>query len=196
MRYLICLVLLLPVPVIADTTDAAPTNGTSDSTTIDTVLFRPGQLLQPYNEVTNAGNREMRLTQNPTLGLFKSMLVPGWGQMGNRRYLKAVVFAGLDAWFLVSTIHYGQQASDFRRQFENATDISERNDLYNLYQDRRDNRNKFTWFAVITTFVAMFDAYVDAHLSGFPRIEQSDNISVHVEPLLEGGVAANISVGF
>ena len=41
--------------------------------------------------------------------------------------------------------------------------ISDRNEYYDLYQDRKDERNKFTWFAVITAFVSMFDAYVDAH---------------------------------
>jgi hypothetical protein len=42
------------------------------------------------------------------------MLLPGWGQLGNRRYLKAILFAGLDAWFVGAAIHYGRQAREFR----------------------------------------------------------------------------------
>ncbi len=147
-------------------------SSTVDSTVvIDTVLFRQTGLLAGYLPVTDTTNLERRLIQNPTVALFKSALIPGWGQWGNHEYIKAVIFFGLDAWCVGAAIHYGRQASDFREKYESSTIISQRNDYYDLYSDRKDERNKFTWFAVIVTFVSMFDAYVDAHLSGFPRLE-------------------------
>jgi len=166
------------------------------SVLIDTVLYHPGQVLIPYSPVTNPENLEKSLSQNPTAALFKSLLVPGLGQIGNRRYVKAALFMGLDAWFVGSAIHYGRQASDFRRQFESSTIPSDRNEYYDLYLDRKSKRNKFTWYAVIVTFISMFDAYVDAHLSGFPKKEKEGRVSVNLLPPREGRVVAFLSISF
>ncbi len=179
------------------TVEAQPDSTPADTAvSVDTVLYRPGTLLTPYSPVTNPENLEKHLYQNPTAALFKSMLVPGLGQFGNRRYFKAVLFLGLDTWFVGSAIHYGRQAADFRDKFENETTIADRNEYYSLYEDRRDERNKFTWFAVIVTFVSMFDAYVDAHLSGFPQAAKSDAVSFDLQPTREGGLAACVSISF
>lgn len=162
----------------------------------DTVLFQQEDLLGSTSPVTNMQNFERRLHQNPTAGLFKSMLIPGLGQIGNKKYLKAGVFLALDAWFVGSAIHYGQQAAEFREGYEGATSLEMRNEYYDLYLDRKDQRNKFTWFAVIVAFVSMFDAYADAHLSGYPRLEDSSKVEVVVEPLPEQGVLASIRLTF
>lgn len=163
---------------------------------IDTVLYDGSGLLEHASPVTSEINFEKRLHQNPTVGLFKSLVVPGWGQIGNRRYMKAIVFAGLDAWFIGAAIHYGDQAADFRLRFESSEDLVLRRELYELYLDRKDERNKFTWFAVIITFVSMFDAYVDAHLSGYPGKADDSGLSLDISPTRDGGFLASISMEF
>ena len=162
----------------------------------DTLLFDGAGLLQHANPVTSDIDFEKRLYQNPTVGLFKSMVVPGWGQLGNHRKTKAVIFAGLDAWFIGAAIHYGKQASDFRDRYDAAIDIDNRNELYDLYMDRKDERNKFTWFAVIITFISMFDAYVDAHLSGYPAKIEDNELSADIRPMEDGTLAAAITLDF
>lgn len=199
--------LLLAAPArsdstFADTSELAADTSFSvdtlsiDTLLVDTVLYRPGQFLTPYRPVTDPENLERRLSQNPTVALIKSVFIPGLGQLGNRRYIKAAFFMGLDAWFVGSVIHYGRQASDFRDQYEKSTDIAARNDYYDLYQDRKNQRNKFTWYAVIVTFISMFDAYVDAHLSGFPQKADEGRVSFNLEPSFEGEVAAYVSISF
>ena len=165
---------------------------------IDTVLFMPGTKLSAYASVSDSIDREKRLRQRPMWALFKSMVVPGWGQIGNRRYIKAAVYFGLEAWMVGGSIHYGQQASDFRLLFDNTPRdaVSLRNDYYSLYRDRQDERNKYTWFAVIVAFFSMFDAYVDAHLSGFPRQGEESDLALQVTPTTENGVAAALSLRF
>ena len=181
--------------LVADTSFSVDTTSI-DTLSVDTVLYRPGQLLIPYRPVTDPENLEKRLSQNPTVALIKSVFVPGLGQLGNRRYVKAAFFMGLDAWFVGSAIHYGRQASDFRDQYEMSADTTTRNDYYNLYQDRKSERNKFTWYAVIVTFFSMFDAYVDAHLSGFPQKTDEDRVSFNLHSSPGGEVAASISISF
>lgn len=165
---------------------------------VDTILFAPGTELVAYGSVSDSLDREKHLRQKPMWALFKSMVVPGWGQIGNGRYIKAAVYFGLEAWMIGGSIHYGQQASDFRRLFDETPRdaISLRNDYYSLYRDRQDERNKYTWFAVIVAFFSMFDAYVDAHLSGFPRQGEDSDLTLQVAPTEGNGVSAALSLRF
>jgi len=172
-------------------------NKNSDSSqVVDTVLYQKQGLLNNLSQITNPENFEKRLTQNPTKALFKSMLIPGWGQLGNRKYFKAGVFMAFDAWFIGSAIHYKRQANDYWDKYTNATEISERNSYYNVYLDRKDSRNKYTWYSVIVTFVSMFDAYVDAQLSGYPKLEKDKKISWDIKQLNKNGTFASISFHF
>ena len=169
----------------------------------DTILYVPPPVLSTGARVTNPLNLEEHLYQNPTGALFKSMLVPGWGQYGNHRYVKAGVIVGLQAWFISSAVHYGLQASDARDRYESATEVYDRNVWHDYLDNKRKNRNKFIWFAGIVTFLSMFDAYVDAHLSGSPleqRYEQADQkqqdkLSFDVVPD-QDGVKASLSLNF
>lgn len=177
-------------PAPSDTAEAEPADAP------DTVVYFRTPDLEKYAPVTDTVDLETNLYQNPTTALFKSMIIPGWGQWGNRRYIKAILFAGVDAWLIGSAVHFGGQASDLRDQYEAATDLAERNRLYGRYSDKRDQRNKYTWFAVIVSFISMFDAYVDAHLSGFPDRDRVEGISFEMGPDREGGVSASVTVPF
>ncbi len=172
----------------ADTAKATPLD--------DTLLYQPGIILTGTSPVSNPTDFEHKLTQNPTVGLFKSMVVPGWGQFGNHKYIKGAVFLAADAWFVSRAIKYRKDARDYRTLYENATGISAKNDLYSQYKSLKNKRNKFTWFAVITSFVSMFDAYVDAHLSGYPGEKMHKDVSISMQPQASGGFAANLSVSF
>jgi hypothetical protein len=163
---------------------------------VDTIPFQPGHILDGYLEVTDAADTEQRLRQQPTKALFKSMLIPGWGQLGNRRYFKAALFAGLDAWFIGAALHYRGQAADFRRLYEAAEPTTLRNEYHTLYDDRRTERNKYTWFAVIVTFIAMFDGYVDAHLSGFPAMASQEPVGIEMSAVDPGELVLEVRYRF
>jgi len=206
MRWVWMFALLTAVAAVearADTTDVAPPtttpSGTVDSAAVaDTIVFVPSPEKLTSARVTNPVDFEQRLSQNPTTALFKSMLVPGLGQIGNRRYVKAGVFIALEVWFVGAIVHYGRQASDYRDQYDALPADSSFRDLrdeyYRLYDDRRDERNKYTWFAAITVFVSMFDAFVDAHLSGSPESHHDDTFDIDVRPDGQGG--ANLALTF
>ncbi|MFQ5453053.1 MAG: DUF5683 domain-containing protein [Candidatus Zixiibacteriota bacterium] len=175
---------------------SADTTNTDSIIIYDTTLFVDEGLLVQTVPVTNPINLEKRLYQNPTMALFKSMLVPGWGQFGNRKYVKAGILLAFDIWFISSAVNNGQKASDFRDQYQNAVEISDRNELYGKFLEYKDQRNKFTWYAVITSFVSMFDAYVDAHLSGYPKQERGDKISMDIIPSGEDGIQTRVILKF
>lgn len=176
----------------SDTTTIVP----APSRTVDTILFLPQAEVTPAGEVTNPTDLEKHLTQKPTVALFKSMLVPGLGQLGNRRYVKAAVIAGLEGWLIGMAVHRGMQANDARDLYLSEEITSRRWALYYEYDRVRKSRNKYLWFAGLTIFVSMFDAYVDAHLSGSPADERNEKFSVDVLPDDGGGVAAVLSYRF
>lgn len=191
----LAMILLL---VCTGTAPCADSTIVDTSVTQDTILYVPQELGNVSLGVTDSVDYEKKLYQNPTLALFKSMLVPGLGQIGNRQYIKAGVIIGLQSWLISSAIKHGREASDWRRQFNASDSIGERNLLYENYLDSKDQRNKFTWFAVIVTFVSMFDAFSDAHLSGFPKDpeEHTQNINLKIKPSLGKGWDARITYSF
>lgn len=164
----------------------------------DTILYVPQELGNIALGVTDTSDYEKHLYQNPTTALFKSMLVPGLGQVGNRQYVKAGVIIGLQTWLIGSAIKHGNDASDWRKQFEASSVVAERNELYENYLGSKDQRNKFTWFAAIVTFASMFDAFSDAHLSGFPKESNSSSqeINLTILPSEDSGVNATVSFSF
>ena len=163
---------------------------------VDTLLFVPPSDILIAGDVTNPVDLETHLTQQPTVALFKSLLVPGLGQLGNRRYFKAALFAGLEGWFIGATVHYGRQANCARHDYETAVGHDAREEWYNLYDNKRKNRNKYAWFAGLVAFISMFDAYVDAHLSGSPTEPRNDQFTFDVRPLEDRGLAATVNYHF
>ncbi len=116
--------------------------------------------------------------QSPTVALFKSMLIPGWGQLGNRQYIKAGIAIGLEATFIGAVVHHARKTSDAKEAFENPVDSSLIPALYERYTDIKDKRNYYSWITGLVIFWSMFDAYVDAHLARFPKYDRELSIQM------------------
>jgi hypothetical protein len=110
----------------------------------------------------------------PTLTLVKSMVVPGWGQITNRKYVKAAIAIGLETWFIYGAAYEWSKMNDaLVRLRTDSTDFQ----AFPDYNFHRGNRADYLWFLGITVFVSMFDAYVDAHLRPY-----DDDTIPDVEP--------------
>ncbi|SYZ74793.1 exported hypothetical protein [Candidatus Zixiibacteriota bacterium] len=134
-------------------------------------------------------------SQNPTAALFKSMLVPGWGQIGNGKYVKAAMVIGGEAYFLSRILHFGKITRDKKKAFQAAdAGSTDRYDLFQEYQSAKDDRNLNSWFLGTCIFISMFDAYVDAHLAHFPEYDRTFAISL--EPLENAPIGARLSFRF
>jgi hypothetical protein len=196
LRLLAILILFVPATLCAQGPTPLPATDTARVIPPDTILYIPA--LDTINElsVSDTVDLEKHLTQNPTTALFKSLVVPGWGQVGNGRYFKAALFAGLEIWFVGEAIHYAGQASDYRKQYDATVDPYVRNHYHGLYKDRYTRRSKFIWYAGITTFISIFDAYVDAHLSG-EQAERNDRTRrVSLVPSTPNGPGLTLSLSF
>jgi hypothetical protein len=123
----------------------------------------PDSLLIAAPELESALGKPHR---SPMGALLRSVAIPGWGQLYNRKYIKAVLVAGVETFFLVKAVEWWSKTED---QFDLAHSSPPEIQAFefNRYLNYRQNRNDYLWAAGITVFISMFDAYVDAHLAGF-----------------------------
>ena len=121
--------------------------------------------------------------KSPTGALLRSMVVPGWGQVYNGKYLKAVVYAGAQLSFL-----YGAHIQNNRyHEYQNLGD-----DV--VAEFYKDDRNRLLWWLFGITLLSMGDAFVDAHLW---RFDVSDDLSAYLTPQVDPNrVTVRLSLTF
>jgi hypothetical protein len=111
---------------------------------------------------------------NPTGALLRSAFVPGLGQLYNRKYIKAVIFAAGESWLAYGIYNDWKEADRHEKNFRSATDdpIYQAKE-FSEFEDARDRRNLKMWILAVTIFYSMFDAYVDAQLSDFDQPDKA-----------------------
>lgn len=102
---------------------------------------------------------------DPTGAALRSAVLPGWGQLYNRRPLKGVIMfaveSGLLAWLLVE--HF--EAEEARDMYYRTGDP-----FYEREYDRHSQRRlDLIWYTSGAWLYGILDAYVDAHLYSFYR---------------------------
>ncbi len=172
--------------------DTAITN--TDSVSLQPILYQPGpdtMLITAYHK----RSVDSTAGTSPSMTMLKSVVVPGWGQVSNGKYIKAGLIIVVESYFIYKAVDYAGLASDWRKKWKAEPDTSYLNTIYfNQYADYRDTRNSFIWYTLITVFFSMIDAYVDAHLKNFPDdIPTPGNLSVVVDPGRETRFAVSFS---
>lgn len=133
------------------------------------VLLLSGQMLaqsEPPDSVSQLEATKLQRQKSPMGALMRSVAVPGWGQFYNGKYLKSVVIFGAESFFIYKAAHWWIETED---QYDLVQSLPEdqQASAFSLYQSYRGKRNDYLWLTALSVFVSMFDAYVDAHLSGF-----------------------------
>jgi hypothetical protein len=114
--------------------------------------------------------RHLPWHDQPRFVMLRSAVVPGWGQLHNRAWVKALLVAGGEGWILKGIVDDTreldrvQQALDAARaSFDQAGEVALVNE-YNVLLDQRLGRQ---WLLAGVIAYAMIDAYVDATFRGF-----------------------------
>jgi hypothetical protein len=82
--------------------------------------------------------------------------VPGWGQLHNGKWAKAIVLGGTEIGFGYGIWREHHLAKD-------ASKIGDSGDADQHWARKRD----YLWWGAFTLLLSLGDAYVDAHLRGF-----------------------------
>lgn len=145
---------------------------------------------------------------SPRSVMFKSMMIPGWGQIQNRQIWKVPVIYGLFTGVGVYTVYLNNQYQDFKAAFYNSS--SENDDLRfgptperlqgvspnELQSNRNSFRNQRDFMFIVFGLaygLNVLDAYVFAHMRSF---DVSDDLSAitSVQPVLMASGNPGISV--
>ncbi len=179
----------------------------ADSAKIDS-LYRSDVSLSPdssraamkrnYNELT--GNVKP-FKPNPTKATWLAVVIPGGGQIYNRKYWKLPIVYGGFVGCLYAYNWNNQMYSDYRQAYLDIMDSDPNSDSYKdffrpgydfeknkeylteLFKKRKDRYRRWrdlSVFAFIGVYaLSVIDAYVDAQLASF---DISENLNITVEP--------------
>lgn len=167
-------------------------NLNSDSLNSDTLSkMTPHEIL--IDEMNISGNFKM---QKSTLGaVWRSFVVPGWGQIYVESYWKAPLFFGASAGLVGLIIYNNSLYQDFALQIDNLAEPTD-SELAILKSKRefyRDQRDMSAFYLLGVYVLAAVDAYVGAHLYDF---NVDDNISAGIAPGRNSFVAIRINYHF
>lgn len=132
---------------------------------------------------------------NPRIATIRSAIIPGWGQLTNKKYWKIpVVYAALGTTAVIF-FRNTKQYREARDAYTNATDNDPSNDylipqpyfsvkdqperIRNFRNQVRQNVDYSVLFFILFWGLNVVDATVDAHLKTF---DVSDDLSLQIRP--------------
>lgn len=145
-------------------------------------------------------NQKHSMSKSPMGAVYRSLVLPGWGQYYVESYWKIPIFTGgmiASSYFIVD---YHNKYSNKVREIDSflAADTLNFGSNKHLLLKRqrefyRDNRDQAIFFLAGFYLVAAIDAYVGAHLFDF---NVTDEVSLHLSPSYRNAVGINVSVSF
>ena len=103
------------------------------------------------------------MQKSPWGAVGRSAILPGWGQIYNESYWKVPVIWGVMGWFVYGWIDNNNNYNDYKVLYSQTGNAQYLN-FRNFYRDQRD---EFAIYLLLTYFLNLVDAYVDAHLFDF-----------------------------
>jgi len=108
--------------------------------------------------------------EQPRFVMLRSLLVPGWGQLHNRAWLKAVGVAGAETWLVAAVLRDKRDVDALLAEVDAARaaqDEARYADAVSRYNARLDTYIGRQWLLGGLLAYALVDAYVDAHFRDF-----------------------------
>ena len=164
-------------------------------------------LLADTTAVTKKKGRDWNTWRpDPKRAMWLALVLPGAGQIYNRKYWKLPIFYGGMVGCVYAITWNGQMYKDYSQAYMDIMDDDPATQSYNsflhlgttidesnmsyyqeVFRKRKDRYRRWrdlSTFALVGVYVlSIIDAYVDASLSDF---DISDDLSLHVAPTLIG----------
>lgn len=143
-----------------------------------------------YMQADTTDTTVSREYPRPKSVLYKSLIIPGWGQIVNRQIWKVPIIYGLFAGIGVYTVYVDEQYKDYRAAYYNATHQDDNDFRFGptpeylqgvntsqLQSNRNSLRNRRDFMFVVMGLaygLNALDAYIYAHMRSF---DVSDDLS-------------------
>lgn len=152
--------------------------------------------------VNKQGRDWSKWCPNPKRALWLSLVIPGAGQVYNRKYWKLPIFYGGFVGCVYAMTWNNQMYHDYAQAYMDIMDNDPTTQSYNnflhlgatitpaneeryknIFKQRKDRYRRWRDLSIFTTIavyaLSVIDAYVDASLSDF---DISDDLSLHIAP--------------
>jgi hypothetical protein len=103
----------------------------------------------------------------PRWVMMRSLVVPGWGQLHNGSWPKALGVATGEIWLGVKIIQDQKELDRLAAAADAETDAERHNDLVDQYNDTLNRSVRNSWLLGGVIVYALLDAYIDAHFRHF-----------------------------
>jgi len=114
----------------------------------------------------------------PNGAIWRSLVLPGWGQLYVESYWKAPIFFGGAATLTYLIFYNHSNYADYADKLDNMELTDPNYTITKLWREYyRDNRDMSGFYLLAVYVLATVDAYVGAHLYGF---EVSDDLSLNL----------------
>jgi hypothetical protein len=133
---------------------------------ISVLIFILSSLAHAQQDTGNfsAKDTSFVMSKSPWGAVLRSTVVPGWGQLYNRSYIKAVAVWGISGWLVYNWIINNDEYTYYRDLYSENPD----REIFRRYRTfYRDQRDLFTIYIGLAYLLNLVDAYVDAHLFDF-----------------------------
>lgn len=128
-----------------------------------TIYLPAQQDTTAVSDTTDNSANQFVMHKSPWGAVLRSAIIPGWGQFYNESYWKIPVIWGISGYLVYIWIENNNLYKDNRDLY-----IQTGVDRYKRFRDfYRDQRDQFAIYIVLTYFLNLVDAYVDAHLFDF-----------------------------
>jgi hypothetical protein len=134
---------------------------------------------------TDTSQYKFVMQKSPAGALFRSAIIPGWGQIYNQSYWKAPIVWGFIGYYMYFWIRNNNSYIDYgdlykKSLLEDIPNIDYYREYYKTYRDfYHDQRDLFTIYIAIVYFLNLLDAYVDAQLFDF-NIQENYGLSTQL----------------
>jgi hypothetical protein len=91
--------------------------------------------------------------------LQKSLLLPGWGQITEKRYLEGILFLSAEVFCLYKVISYNHKSNDYYSLYKNADNVSDALEYRDLTENYDHKRNRFILAVAGVWIINLIDIY-------------------------------------
>lgn len=147
---------------------------------------------------SSASASKWKMSKSPMGAVYRSLVLPGWGQYYVESYWKIPLFTGgmiASAYIGVNNhIKYSDKVKEIEDFLAESpeNENSSRHDLFKRQREvYRDNRDQALFFLAGVYIVSAIDAYVGAHLFDF---DVSDDVSMQLRPHIGNTIGLGVSL--
>jgi len=149
------------------------------------IFLVAGLLIILKSNLQSASPADTLMKISPKGAFIRSAIIPGWGQVYNKKPVKGLVLLSAEGYFLYNFFYYNRIYDYVKTTKETLgvetwvglTEEEKKAQVlavtgYELTLNSwrpREKRNKYGWWSLGTYLFGLLDAVVDAHLINFPK---------------------------